>query len=74
MGLNINKDLKFNIGDTAYIIFDNKVTQVEISHIIIDINRYMSFGLKYICYPGTEQKTLNESQLYETKEELLNSL
>lgn len=73
MGLNINKDLKFNIGDTAYIIFDNKVTKVEIVHIIIDINKYMSFGLKYICHPGNEKK-FYESQLYETKEELLNSL
>lgn len=73
MGLNINKDLKFNISDTAYIIFDNKVTQVEIVHITIDINKYMSFGLKYICHPGSE-KMFNESQLYETKEELLNSL
>ena len=74
MGLNINKDLKFNIGDTAYIIFDNKVTEVEIVHIYIDINKYMSFGLKYVCYPGKEQKMFYESQLYETKEELLNSL
>lgn len=78
---------KYNIGDTVYIIYENKIQQVLITRITININPKTTFynpkdirttvlysTKKLNSGNWTDFGSIPEKDIFKTKEELLASL
>lgn len=66
---------KFNIGDSAYFMYDNSVYKVSIDTISI-LSTIKGTITRYGVYPHKEESIVwcTERNLFSTKEELLKSL
>lgn len=71
----MNLQLKFNIGDTAYVVAAYKIHQVTIKRIRIDIQTGNHCLVEYEVKGGPNGfGTYKEEYLFHTKNELINSL
>lgn len=77
-------ETKFNIGDTVWIMCDNKpycatVTMIMTKHLCPEdseeIKKAVKYGLGWsILTKSSRMEFIGESKLFSTKEELINSL
>jgi len=77
-------ETKFDIGDMVFILFLNKIYEIEIKHILINVKSELFNSAKTeIIYSVPElhdkvwdkkQSRFLEENLFKTKSELLNSL
>ena len=72
---------KFSLGDTVYLLYENKVHRCTISKIIINVTKNKFNKGDYIWYnydvdieTGGTVIDVTERRLFRTKEELLKSL
>jgi predicted oxidoreductase (fatty acid repression mutant protein) len=75
---------KYNIGDMVFVLFLNKIYEIEIKHILINVkSEGFNCAKTEIVYSVPElhdkvwdkkQSRFEENQLFKTKSELLNSL
>jgi hypothetical protein len=75
---------KFSIGDKVWTIIHTKAVELEIYKIVIDVildnHHFVKYYLRYPYKPGDiitcriDNETFNETQLFLTKEELINQL
>ncbi len=62
---------KFNIGDIVFLISNNKVSSQKVTGLAIDVED----GKVEVSYSLTfSESKVDESKLFKTKEELINSL
>lgn len=74
-------ETKFDIGDEAYVLHENKVCKGNIDHISINVEEnkkihiyYKIFRIANKTIHGSVRVVFKEWQIFKTKEELLKSL
>lgn len=70
----MNIETRYNINNTVYFIHNNKVWEGTIKKITITVE-HNSLSITYkVQYSDWKYKSVKESQAYNTKQELLDSL
>lgn len=64
---------KFNIGDTIYFMYDNKVCNSSVCSVSVWVGRE-STDIKYYVDRDKDRISITENKVYATKEELIASL
>ena len=70
-------ETKFNLGDYAFVLYDNQISAVQITSILTETPRYRrgDTTINYqVKFPAGGETKISESRLFETKEGLLASL
>lgn len=72
----MNIEIKFNIGDTIWFMFQNKPTTAKVDYIEANIKIDNCKEIKrFVIYtPNNNTVTVEQSRCFATKEELLKSL
>lgn len=67
-------ETQFSLGDNAYVLYDDKVYNVEVTGIEVFIT-LKEQGINYkVRFPAGGETKLSASRLYPTKQELLDAL
>lgn len=69
----INIDLKYNIGDTVYFMYQNKIQKTKIIQVSISIDEDTTRITYYIRLFGTKYN-MQDFKVFKTKQELINYL
>lgn len=69
----INIDLEYNIGDTVYFMYNNKIQEAKIIQVSISINEDTTYITYYIRLFGTKYN-MKDFKVFKTKQELINYL
>ena len=67
-------EIQFKLGDSVYVLYENKVYNVEVVGIEVFITLKEQVINYKIRFPAGGETKLSESRLYPTKQELLESL
>ena len=69
----INIDLEYNIGDTVYFMYNNKIQATKIIQVSISINEDTTYIIYYIRLFGTKYN-MKDFKVFKIKQELINYL
>lgn len=69
----INIDLEYNIGDTVYFMYNNKIQEAKIIQVSISIDEDTTHITYYIRLFGTKYN-MKDFKVFKTKQELINYL
>lgn len=67
-------ETKFNIGDTVYFIYNNKIVSEKVYKLYVEKERGSSLSIKYGFEFQYDYAIINEGNCFVTKEELIKSL
>lgn len=70
-------ETKFNLGDYAFVLYDNQISTVQITSILTETSRYRrgDTTINYqVQFPAGGETKISESRLFETKDDLLATL
>ena len=67
-------ETRFKLGDSVYVLYENKVYNVEVVGIEVFITLKEQVINYKIRFPAGGETKLSESRLYPTKQELLDTL
>ena len=70
----MNIETQYNINNTVYFIHTNKILEGTIKKITITVENNSLVIVYKVQYSNWKYKSLKESQAYNTKQELLDSL
>lgn len=67
-------ETKFNIGDTVYFIYKNKIVSEKVYKLYVEKEGENDLSIKYGFYIDHDYAMVDEGNCFVNKEELINSL
>lgn len=66
---------KYEIGELLYILHNNRIKKVSVEDITIFVkDKVVQYDVNYLDIGTVERFTINEDDIFKTKEELINNL